>query len=247
MNYLSILIIMNIDSVRSILFENISDELLSIIKFDIVHGTLLENIPVELWNIIKINVNNIIITRIKTIQKNHKTNGYNCHAICHICKMREATFSLGKYSFELSYGNHPCCENCVRNKCYCKCEHCNKFMDMLRNNIHNIYSDKTTNDEELLIKIERRGRYNPSIKNCPICYVYHFDEPKCYGCGNKDDLIKCFHDSIRGQRIIYFCKNPECKPFIVKYIVEPENVDDWKFLKGKLLKRSFKKCTKRLS
>jgi len=191
---------------------------------DHLTDTLLENIPKELLNIIEYNINAITARRNEDIVALHEKYGFQTHMLCHICKLHEAIFFLDKDPVASDFSTHPCCSHCINQKKYRECIECYQTMKQLHIDIKKRYVDGAKDDEDLLIKLGRCGaNMGGRMDMCHLCFPhmdYHEREPYCISCGYKHNLIKCYHDTIHGKRIIYICSTYECNLLVYRSMVE---------------------------
>ena len=88
------------------------------------------------------------------------------------------------------------------------------------------YLGDIKNDTDLLIKM---GRHNSILSgyfdNCPLCFpLYEYYERKnCISCSSINNLIKCYHKTIRGKCIIYICDNDYCYFRFYNDMIKPKN------------------------
>lgn len=210
-----------------------------------ITNTLLENIPSELLAIINFNIDKIIIKRNEKIIESHKHFSFQTHILCHICKLNEAIFFLDKEPISADFSKHPCCLDCVQQKKYIKgnlnrdrdsncprneCGECNTVMQQLHQDIKMHYLEGAKNDIDLLIKLERCWENNSGhFDHCPLCFPYneYYEQKNCISCGTINNLIKCYHETIHGKRIIYICDDGYCSLNFYYDMIKVKNNNKW--------------------
>jgi len=190
--------------------SNVLPSLVTPINILFFENTLLGIPPKELVNLI--NCESLKIAKYKrkidvdNCMHLHNECDIRCHVLCHLC---ENNIAVAHFDHRTTYDKHnyACCASCIIGKKYENCLICNK------QNWDAIILVKYSYVHEKLPFEIHPGYFTGFLYYCDLCY--DLSDDSCIMCHRKDNLIKCYHNSLCGKKTIYFCNNLDCglKPF----------------------------------